>query len=208
MPTKLLIATHNQAKYAEFSTLLSRFNFDLVSLKDIGISQEVAENELTFKANAENKAKIYCKLSGLPTITDDGGLEIKVLGGWPGVYSRRIWGPHKRSGTDEEIINEVLKRLQGVPFEQRKCQFTAVVSLAVTPNRVISVEGKEDGYIAEQASEHRTSGFPFRALFYLPKYGKIAAELDKNGRLSDFMTHRKQAIIKLEPYLKQLINYA
>ena len=208
MPTKLLIATRNQAKFAEFSDLLSNFKLKLVSLKDLGINQEVGENEPTFKANAENKARVYCELSGLPTIADDGGLEIEALGGWPGVYSRRIFGPDKPEGTDEEIINEVLQRLKGVPFSERNCSFTAAVSLAFSPQKLVSVAGKEIGYIAEQASQQSTPGFPFRSLFYLPAYKKVVVELDKEGKLSDFMTHRKQAIMELEPYLKQLANYA
>lgn len=208
MPVKLLIATRNQAKFNEFSDLLSRFNFDLVSLKDIDLKQEVSENGHTFKDNSENKARIYCQLSGLPAIADDGGLEIEALADWPGVYSRRIWGPDKPEGTDEQIIEEVLKRMVGIPFERRRCHFTAAVSLAFTPARIISVEGKEEGYIAESPSGKRTPGFPFRSLFYLPQYDKVVVELDEEGKLSDFMTHRKQAIIMLEPYLKQLENYA
>lgn len=205
---KLLIATRNQAKFNEFSDLLSRFGYQLLSLKDVGIDEEFPENEITFKANSENKAKFYWQLSSLPTIADDGGLEIEKLNGWPGVYSRRIWGPDKPEANDEEIINEVLLRLRGVPFEQRSCYFTAVVSLCLSADKIVSVDGREEGYIAEKPSDKRTPGFPFRSLFYLPKYKKVVVELDKDGKLSDFMTHRKQAIIKLEPYLKQLANYA
>jgi len=84
---KILIATTNPAKFAEITKFLSDLQVDFVSLKDVGITEEVVEDGKTYEENSQKKALFYSKLSGLPAISDDGGLEIESLGGEPGVKS-------------------------------------------------------------------------------------------------------------------------
>ena len=86
---RLLIATTNPGKLAEIRHFLGELPITLVSLSDLGIREKANETGNTFKENAVLKAKFYSKLSGLPTIGDDGGLEIDALGGAPGVKSHR-----------------------------------------------------------------------------------------------------------------------
>ena len=104
MPVKLLIATKNQAKFKNFARLLSGYNIEVVSLSDVGIANDVLETGTSFEENAKLKAANYFALSKLPTLVDDSGLEIDTLGGWPGLYSRRVWGPGEREATDEEAL--------------------------------------------------------------------------------------------------------
>lgn len=205
--TKLLIATRNQAKLKSFSELLKSFQLELLTLTDAGIKNLVEENGATFRANAELKAKTYCQQSGLPTLADDGGLEIDTLNGWPGVYSRRIFGLDKPEATDEEMITETLRKLRGVPWEKRTAKMRAVVALAITPSEIHVADVAINGYISEQPSSARDLGFPFRSIFYLPEAGKIVTDLEPQAQ-HDFMNHRKQAIIQLEPYLKALAEHA
>ncbi len=127
---KLLIATTNPGKLGEITRYLSDLPIKLVGLKDLKITDKVEETGATFEENAIIKAKFYCEKSGLPTIGDDGGLEIDVLGGAPGVKSHR-WIHGDREDTDEELIAHTIKQLKGIPLENRKAQLRAVLALAL-----------------------------------------------------------------------------
>src|SRR5581483_7836021 len=107
---KLLIGTSNQAKVETYKKLLKDFDLEIVSAKDLKIDAP-EENEKTFEAEAVKKSQYYFQKSGIPTIVDDGGFEIEALNGEPGVRSRRWIG---REMTDEEIIQEVFKRMKGI----------------------------------------------------------------------------------------------
>src|SRR5882762_3706118 len=98
---KLLIATTNKGKLQEIGEFLKDLSVQLVSLKDVGITQDVEEDGQSYEENAQKKALFYSKVSKLPAVADDGGLEINALGGAPGLKSRR-WLGHE--GTDEELI--------------------------------------------------------------------------------------------------------
>jgi len=101
------------------------------------------------------------------------------------------------------MINETLRRLADVPWERRTCSFTTTVALLVSPDKIQCVDGRHSGFIALEPSAKRIASFPFRSLFFVPEVGKIVAELPPAVQ-SDFMSHRKQAIMKLIPYLKQI----
>src|ERR1041385_8892272 len=99
---KLLIGTGNPAKLATYKELLKDFQVEVVSSKELGI-KEPEENASSFEDEAVKKAKYYFQKSGIPAIVDDGGFEIEVLNGEPGLKSKRWIG---REMTDEEIIAE------------------------------------------------------------------------------------------------------
>lgn len=206
---KLLIATKNPAKFKRLSDLLKDYRFELVSLADLGITIDVPETQTTFEANARLKAQAYWELSRLPTLADDSGLEIDALNGWPGVYSRRVWGPQVREATDLEAQQEVLKRMHGIPPQRRTARFVVVVALAM-PNGSIQVARGDDqlGMIAEQAGRITTPGFPYRSIFIRQGESLPESELEALADGREYLSHRKTAIIKLEPYFKQLENYA
>jgi XTP/dITP diphosphohydrolase len=85
---KLLIATSNSGKVAQYRDYLKGLPLELVSLKDVGLIS-IEETGTTLEQNALLKARTYFEQSGLPCIADDGGFEIDFLNGAPGVYSRR-----------------------------------------------------------------------------------------------------------------------
>ncbi len=205
--TKLLIATRNQAKFAEAKLLLSDFPLQLCSLSDVRIAESPGETGRTFEENAIIKARYYGGLANLPTLSDDGGLEIDELGGWPGVYSRRMFGLDKPEASDEEMIVETLRRLQGVASDRRGCSFSFVMALFVPPSAIYTGSGSVRGMIPYDPCTARVAGFPFRSIFYLPSLGKTVAELSPEGQ-ARFMNHRKTAILQLEPYLRELASYA
>ncbi len=104
---KLIIATHNAGKLAEFRTLLAPLGFDVKSADELNLP-EPEETGTTFEANAELKARAAAVASGLPALADDSGLVIPALDGAPGVYSAR-WAP----GKDFNIAFERIKRELG-----------------------------------------------------------------------------------------------
>src|SRR3989344_1901983 len=104
---KILIATKNKGKIAELSSFISKLNFKVLSLKDVGIKEDVEETATSYEENSKKKALFYAKRSGLPAISDDGGLEISALGGAPGIKSRRWLGYEAK---DKELI-EYMKKI-------------------------------------------------------------------------------------------------
>lgn len=201
---KLLIATTNPGKLGEITKYLSDLPIALVGLKDVGIADQVAETGKTFEENAILKAKFYCQKSGLPTIADDGGLEIDVLGGEPGVKSHRwIGGDHENS--DEELIEYTLKRLKKIPLKNRQAQLRAVLALALPDERVFTAGAVTRGIIPLTPGKHRTEGFPYRSLLFLPEIGKFYDHSELTEKENQAYNHRKQALEELKPMMKEFL---
>lgn len=89
----LLVATNNSAKLSEMKLLLGEIPYTIVSLADVGVDFDVEETGTTFEENALLKAKTYSRLSGLLTLADDSGLEVKALNNEPGIHTNRYAGP-------------------------------------------------------------------------------------------------------------------
>src|SRR3989344_4578799 len=140
---KLLIATHNPAKFNDISRFLLDIPYILVSLNDVGITEDVEEDQPTFELNAIKKATYFAKKSGLPTLGDDSGMEIDYLGGKPGVYSKR-WAPDE---TDESIVSHTLEQLKNVPLKKRTAQFRVVIALAMPDGSIKTATATTKGII-------------------------------------------------------------
>jgi XTP/dITP diphosphohydrolase len=186
LSAKLLLATSNPGKAAEFRTLLARLSLDLVTLPEAGITMVVPETGETMEANAMLKATAYAAESGFPALADDSGLEVDALGGEPGHRSARYAG---ETASDTDRVDYLLARLAGVPREGRTARFRCVIAVA-TPAGVTAVAAGEcRGRIAFEA--RGSHGFGYDPIFYLPELGKTMAELsegEKNG-----ISHRARA---------------
>jgi len=147
MIKKLVIATKNRGKLKEISKFLSDASLDLVSLNDLGISEDFEESGKTYKENSQNKAIFYAKKSGLPALSDDGGIEIDAFGGAPGIKSKRWVG---KDSTDEKIIEHMKKVSKDLAENNRKAFFKTVVSLALPDGKVFSATGEIEGVIAKK----------------------------------------------------------
>jgi len=198
---KILIATKNPGKLKEFKVLLGNLPIELVSLKDLNIDHNVEENGKTFDENAIKKACEYSKLSGIITISEDGGLEIDALNGEPGVHSRR-W--HGRRMTDKEMIDAVLEKMKDVPPEKRTAHMRGVLALAEPGKEIKTFEGKIDVVIAFKPSPKIIEGYPYRSIMYLPKKNKYFVDIPFSEQ-SNF-SHRGMAIKKMKPYLEKIIG--
>ena len=194
---KLLIATNNPGKLKEYKELLKDLPLKLISLKDLGIKNKVNESGKTFEENAIKKAKFYSRLTNLPTLADDGGLEIDYLKGEPGVKSHR-WSGHQ--ATDQELIDFTLKRLKGVPWRKRGAQFRVVLALAIPGKKVLTFEGKKRGIILTKPRGKLIPGYPYRSIFYLPKQGKSFNEISFKEEIK--IGHRRKPIKKIIKFLR------
>lgn len=194
---KLLIATNNPGKLAEYRQLLMELPIELTWPAAEGIDLEVEETGETFEENAVLKARTLANVSGLPTLADDSGLEVMALGGEPGIRSSRYAGP---DADDVDRYQKLLRNLADVPWERRQARFRCVIAIATPQGIVKIVEGSITGRIAfEPRGEH---GFGYDPVFYLPDLGKTMAELP--GDIKNQISHRADAARKAIPILQQI----
>ena len=193
----LVLATRNAGKLRELSELMAGALFRLVSLDDVGVEQEVEETGDTFEANASLKATIYARLTGLPTLADDSGLEVDALGGEPGVRSSRYAG---EEATDADRVAFLLEKLQNNedkgPWPAR---FRCVIAIAWGAEDLEFHAGECEGLIIDEP--RGSSGFGYDPVFLLPDLGMTMAELspDEKNRVS----HRSRAAKKAVDALKR-----
>jgi XTP/dITP diphosphohydrolase len=195
---RILIATTNPAKLAEYRILLRQMEIDLepVSLADVGITEVAAENGETFRDNALAKARFYFERSKLPTLADDGGLEVDALDGAPGVMSHRWLG--SETSTDRALAEEVIRRMEGIEKPRRTARIRAAIALIYKNEggvREVVAEDAIEGLVAPRAFPEVRPGFPYRAVLWLPELSCYLGELgdDEEARLSQ----RKKALLKL-----------
>ncbi|MDN5366335.1 MAG: XTP/dITP diphosphohydrolase, partial [Thermacetogenium sp.] len=130
---KLVIASRNRGKIAEYGEMLRDLPVEILSLADFPDLPEVRETGRTFRENALIKARAAAAATGLIALADDSGLEVDYLNGAPGVYSSRYAGPEQN---DEANNRKLLAALEGVPMARRGARFRCVIAI-VTP------EGRE-----------------------------------------------------------------
>lgn len=200
---KLLIATRNPGKLGEFKEFLSDYPFEIVSLKDLNIKDDIEESGETYKENSQKKALFYAKLSNLPTIADDGGIEIAALNNEPGIRSRR-WLGHE--ATDEELMNHMIKVSKELPEDNRSAFFKTVVSLALPNGKVWSVTGEVKGIIAREPHWKLLKGYPYRSFFYLPEINKYYHENDLTPDEQKLYNHRYKTVQKLKPIINKVFS--
>lgn len=189
---QLLIATGNQHKLQEFRALLADLQVELVGLRDVDITDEVAETGTTFEANARLKAEAYCHQSGLPTLADDSGLVVDALDGAPGVYSARYGGV---KGAAQLAL--VLDQLRNVPPAQRTARFVCVLAFAMPGAAMDIVQGTLEGEIGYEP--RGTHGFGYDPIFVLPERMRTLAEIPATEK--NQISHRGRAVAAIRPLL-------
>jgi XTP/dITP diphosphohydrolase len=196
-PARLLVGSNNRGKLREYAELLRGIHFELTTLSEQGITEEVEETGSNLKQNAIRKATAYAKLSGLTTMADDSGLEVDALGGEPGPLSRRYAGDN---ASDKERNDYLLTKLRNIPWEKRTARFRAVIAIATPDGKVKTAEGVCEGIIAFDSKG--TGGFGYDPIFYLPELDKRMAELSlaEKNRIS----HRAKAAQKARRILERL----
>jgi len=185
---ELLIATHNAGKAREFEAIFADLGLTLRTLDDLGITEDIEETGTTFEENARLKAEGYAKMSGLPTLADDSGLEVAALNGEPGVYSARYGGVK-----GEAQLRYLLSKLEGVPFHNRLARFVCTIALALPGYETEFVHGTLPGVI--EFEPRGSNGFGYDPLFFVPTHGCTAAEL--SPEIKNSISHRAIALQQL-----------
>ena len=190
---KLLLATRNRDKVREIRSVLADLDVELICAADVPDLPEVEEDADTLEGNAIKKAMTLHKITGLPTLADDTGLEVEALGGAPGVYSSRYAGP---DATYADNVQKLLQAMRDVPESRRQAQFRTVVAFAHDGN-VETVEGICRGVITTEP--RGSNNFGYDPVFYVPDLGKTMAEmtLEEKNRIS----HRGRALQEIKKRL-------
>jgi XTP/dITP diphosphohydrolase len=191
--TRLLIATTNHGKQAEFRRLLAHLEADLVTPDDLGLDLEVEEPHDTYAENATAKADAYARASGIVSLADDSGIEIAALDWGPGVRSAR-WG----GGRNAERVLEALG--DGSDRRARMVCAVAVATPADPDPRVEVFTGVVEGSVARNM--RGTRGFGYDPIFELPS-GRTTAELPEAEK--DRLSHRGRAVAAAVPRLRELL---
>ncbi len=196
---RLVLATRNEGKRAELLRMLADLPAEVRSLRDYPDFPPLPEEGDTYEANARSKALAVARGLGEVSLADDSGLEVDYLEGQPGVHSARFLGP---AATDEDRNREILRRLEGVPPENRTARYRAVVAVAFPDGRVYTFEGVCEGAIALEP--RGTGGFGYDPIFYLPELDRTVAELTPQEK--DLVSHRGQALRKAAEFLRSVLR--
>jgi XTP/dITP diphosphohydrolase len=194
---KLLLATSNPGKIREYRFLLNGLGYKITTLTEEGIAKIVTESGNNYEQNARLKAITYAKLSQLPTLADDSGLEVDALNGKPGVKSARFAG---EAATDAEKVSFLLAKLNDVLWERRTAHFKCVIAIATPEGQSEVCYGECHGMIALEAKGK--NGFGYDPIFFLPEIGKTMAELP--FEMKNQISHRAQASQRTRQVLQQL----
>ena len=191
MPKKIILASNNAGKLREIQAVLGTEHFKLIQQSDFDVG-EVEETGTTFVENAIIKARNAARLTGMPALADDSGIEVDALQGAPGVYSARFAGSNS---SDRENNAKLLRELKNVPDQQRIARFQCVLVFMQHDKDPMPLicQGTWEGMILHE--EQGDNGFGYDPLFYVPTHDCASAELDpaEKNRIS----HRAQALQKL-----------
>lgn len=183
---KIVFATNNAHKLSEVKAVLGE-GFELVTLKEVGITEDIPETGETLDENASIKARYVYERTGLDCFADDTGLEVEALNGAPGVRSAR----YATEGHDFAANNrKLLRELEGK--DNRKARFRTVISL-IRGGVEQQVEGIVNGRIATE--ESGCEGFGYDPLFIPDGESVTFAEMTADKKNS--ISHRGRAVAEL-----------
>ena len=197
MMDKIVFATTNEGKVKEIKEILEGFPVEVVSMKEMNITTDIEENGTTFEENSLIKAREISKLTGLPALADDSGLEVDYLNGEPGIYSARYLG----KDTDYNYKNNyIIDRLKEAEDKERSARFICVISLVLPDGREFVKKGVMEGRIGYEIKGE--NGFGYDPIFYLPEYGKTSAELSSDEK--NKISHRGKALRAMKELIAEI----
>ncbi len=195
---KLLLATTSQGKILEQREALKECSeIDIVTLDLFPESAPPEEPGPGFIDNASAKALYYHGATGTTALGEDSGLVIDALGGEPGIASARFMG-HDTSYVEKN--REILRRLEGVPEQDRSARYVSAVALAVDGHIVFSAERTCEGRIG--AAPVGEGGFGYDPIFFFPPFERTMAELTRAEK--NRVSHRGQSMAVLRAYLAKV----
>jgi XTP/dITP diphosphohydrolase len=202
---KLLVATRSRHKVAEIRDILADVaDLELVDLQGAGVPETTEEEHLepheTFEANALSKARYFFGVTGLPTVADDSGLEVRALGGAPGVRSKRFAPGEGLEGLARDRANNryLLEQLRAIGEVDRAARYVCAAALVRDRHPPLVFRGEAPGVIIDEPRGE--GGFGYDAHVLDPELGVTFAEMaaaDKNRR-----SHRGKAFAALAKELR------
>jgi XTP/dITP diphosphohydrolase len=192
---QIILASGNLKKLAEMQQILADLDIELVPQTAFNIPEAI-EDGLSFVENAIIKARHASRLTGLPAIADDSGLEVDALQGAPGIHSARF-AAGKVAGNSSDAANNalLLQKLVDLPEAQRTARFQCAIVLmrhADDPMPLVC-QGSWEGYILQQACG--SNGFGYDPLFYVLTHRCASAELPPETK--NRISHRALALQQL-----------
>lgn len=197
---KIVLATSNPGKVREFNRLLEGSNIEILLQSEFNVVSP-EETGTTFVENAIIKAREAARVSGLPAIADDSGIEVDCLNGRPGVFSSRFSG---EDATDEKNLQKLVESVTPFPQDERTARYWCILVLmrhANDPTPIIVQKSWNGEIITEKRG---TNGFGYDPIFLVPIMGKTAAELDPEQK--NVLSHRSQALRELMPILLKMYD--
>ena len=209
---KLVFATGNSGKLREASEILGE-SFQLVSLAEVGITEDIPETGNTLRANSIQKAQYLYEKVGCNCFADDTGLEVDALGGAPGVYTARYAGDDKDFNKN---MDKVLYELQVIESEvkmaealglrtkkvSRRARFKSVITLIID-GKIHLFEGALEGEIARKKSGN--GGFGYDPIFIADEFpGQTWADISEEQK--NDISHRGKALRLMAQWLKENIQ--
>lgn len=194
---KILIATGNQNKLDQFKRIFENLGSDieLLSLNDVKIFDDVEEDQETLLGNAKKKAKFYAEKSGLPALSDDFGIFVDVLDGFPGVNSKR-W----LEGSDRDRCYALIEKLKNFPKEEWTAKYIgAVVLYNPEKKNFWENESEAKGVVIDELRGDQFFGYD--SVFESKLIGKTFAELTDEERMR--VGHRSLGVKSLLKYLSE-----
>jgi XTP/dITP diphosphohydrolase len=190
---RLVVATANPGKAAEYRALLADLGYAIESLADHPGVALPAEGATGYAENARAKAWAAARATGAVALGDDSGLEVDALGGGPGPASARYGG----AGLDDAgRVTRLLAAMKGAA--SRAARFRCVVALVAPWGAEAVVEGVVEGVLTE--APRGAGGFGYDPIFLLPEVGRTFAELDPTEK--DRSSHRGRAVARARPILR------
>ncbi|RDH82345.1 MAG: non-canonical purine NTP pyrophosphatase [endosymbiont of Galathealinum brachiosum] len=186
--SKIVLASGNAGKVLEINELLSDHGIDVIPQTEFDVPEAV-EDGLTFVENALKKARHAAKLTGLPAIADDSGIEVDALDKRPGIYSARYSG---EGATDTKNYEKMLAELKDVSEEKRSARYWCVMVYLESENdpTPIITQGSLEGRIL--TAPKGDGGFGYDPIFWLPEQQCTAAELSMEEK--NKISHRAIAL--------------
>ena len=191
---KLVFASNNKNKIAEIQQLIGD-KFEIVSLEEIGCTEDIPETADTIEGNAILKAQYVYEKYGLSCFADDTGLEIEALNGEPGAYSARYAGEHKNADDNMALV---LQKLESQT--NRSAQFKTVIALNFGSEHFL-FEGIVKGTITPV--KRGNAGFGYDPIFQPEGFDVTFAEMSMQQKST--ISHRGKAVEKLVNFLKRMM---
>ena len=194
---KVVLATGNKKKVEELNALVADLDYAVVPQSEFNV-ESVPETGTTFVENAIIKARHAARVTGLPAIADDSGIEVDALLGRPGVYSARYAG---EDASDEDNLEKLLEDMNGVPAVLRSARYWCVLVYmrhADDPTPIICQASWEGSLATEPVGEN---GFGYDPIFNVPDLDCTAAEL--NPATKNSLSHRGKALAQLVKALQE-----